>query len=193
MSLLRTTCLCIALIGAGFSAGCREPQTRAVATEPLCLPDVSVTEVLAAAEQTLGRMHFEIEKLDREHGFVRTRPLRGAQFFEFWRSDNVDAASASEANLHTIRRTAEMHVTRDANRTCVECTVAVQRLSLPESQVASTSQAYMMHSRSSPSMQRLELNPGQRRGMAWIDVGNDDLLAAEILKRMTRILQNPEE
>jgi hypothetical protein len=147
-----------------------------------------VADVVAAAAETLGRMHFDIEKLDPERGFVRARPLRGAQFFELWRSDNVDAA---EANLHTIRRVAELHVARNGGRTCVECEVAVQRLSLPENEVASTSQAYMMHSRSSPSMQRLELGPNRRRGLTWIDLGNDDLLAAEILGRVARIVNNP--
>jgi hypothetical protein len=191
MSLSRKIRLFTALAGVAALAGCREPQARPAAREPLCLPEASVAEVVAAAGETLGRMHFEIEKLDAERGFVRTRPLRGAQFFELWRSDNVNAASAAEANLHTIRRVAELHVARDDGRTCVECEVAVQRLSLPENEVASTSQAYMMHSRSSPSMQRLELGPEQRRGLAWIDLGNDDLLAAEILGRLARIVNNP--
>lgn len=193
MSLSRTIRLFTALAGVAVLTGCSEPQTRPAAREPLCLPDASVAEVVAAAAETLGRMHFDIEKLDPERGFVRTRPLRGAQFFELWRSDNVNAASAAEANLHTIRRVAELRVARDAGRTCVECDVAVQRLSLPENEVASTSQAYMVHSRSSPSMQRLELGPNQRRGLAWIDLGNDDLLAAEILGRVARALNDPEE
>jgi hypothetical protein len=41
-----------------------------------------------------------------------------------------------------------------------------------------------MFSRSSPSLQRLELYPEQRKNMVWLDLDNDVLLAEEILGRI---------
>jgi hypothetical protein len=41
-----------------------------------------------------------------------------------------------------------------------------------------------MFSDSERSMQRLELNPKQRAGMAWIDLGRDGRLETEILKQI---------
>ena len=67
-----------------------------------------------AAERVLTRMHFAIEKLDAEQGVVKTRPLRGAQFFEFWRSDNVSSYDCEEANLQSVRRTVELRVKKEA-------------------------------------------------------------------------------
>jgi hypothetical protein len=144
-------------------------------------------------------MHFAIEKLDAEQGLVRTRPLRGAQFFEFWRSDNASTYSWEEANLQSVRRSVELRVrpedggqrTEDGNtpRLCIECTVSVQRLSLPPNEVTGTSEAYRIHSASVPTLQRIEVTPQQRRAMAWIDLGQDPDLAARILARVEQRLE----
>jgi hypothetical protein len=144
---------------------------------------------MQAAEQTLGEMHFAIAKLDAEQGIIRTQPLTGAQFFELWRSDNAAACSAAEANLHTVRRSVELKVAREDGRVCVRCAVAVQRLSLPENEVAGVSQTYQMHASSTAAIQRLALSPQQRQAMAWIDLGADGDLAARILSRIAARLQ----
>lgn len=175
-----------------FAAGCRSQGISRAPTRIVCEDDVTAVAVMQAAMEVLTGMHFPIEKLDAREGVVRTRPLRAAQFFEFWRSDNANPSGVAEANLHTIRRSVELRVTDDGGRLSVDCDVSVQRLSLPENKVASISQAYQMHTQSTPVLQRLEVSPQQQQGMAWMDLGKDPYLAAEILKRIAQRLKQPE-
>jgi hypothetical protein len=138
------------------------------------------------AEDVLAKMHFAIEKADVGSGVIRTRPLPGAQLFEFWRSDNVGADNCLQANLHTIRRTVELDVSQRGEELCIGCDVRVQRLSLPERDISSSARAYEMFSRSSPSLQTFEFHPEQSKGMAWVDLDKDMRLAAEILRRIEK-------
>lgn len=169
-------------------AGCAQPQ-REAATGQIHVPDIGKAEIMALAEDVLGQMHFTIEKADVITGLMRTRPLSGAQFFEFWRNDNVGPDNSLQANLHTIRRTVELNISQlvaepQAGQLCIGCNVRVQRLSIPERQISSSARAYEMFSRSSSSLQRLTLNPQQQKNMAWIDLDKDVLLAEEILRRI---------
>jgi len=163
--------------------GCAEQQ-QFKAVEQICVPDTGKAEAMQAAEDVLGKMHFTIDKADAEQGLIRTKPLPGAQIFEFWRSDNVGAFNSAEANLHSIRRVAELDITRQGGQLYIGCNVKVSRLSLPEHQISSSARAYQMFSQSSPAMQILALHPQQKKGMAWVDLGNDTRLATEILKRI---------
>ena len=176
-------------------AGCATPRPQA--TEPeqdaLRLSNVSILDAMTTAQDVLGRMHFVIEKADTQQGFIRTKPLSGAQFLEFWRSDNVGPIQTLEANLHTLRRSVERSFRPGPDHLAIDCAVKVQRLSLPENEVASVSQAYRMHSRSTATVQRLELEPWQEEGLAWIDLGDDPLLAQRILKRIARNFQQGQE
>jgi hypothetical protein len=165
---------------------------------------ISIADLMEVAEDVLSGMHFTIEKADARSGIVRTRPLAGAQFFEFWRSDNVGADNTIAANLHTIRRTVILNISpapvavqgsRQDEEPCtatgtgeirIGCEVQAQRLSLPERQVSSSARVYGMFSLSSPSLQRLQINPEQAKEIAWIDLGRDSRLEAEILKRIEK-------
>jgi len=167
-------------------AGCAQPQSTVPKEGPLCLSDIGMADAMNAAETTLRRMHFAIEKADPVRGIIRTKPLTGAQFFELWRSDNVGVAQTTEASIHTIRRSVELQVRPAEGQVRIECSVQVQRLSLPENEVASVSQAYRMYSKSTPTLQRLELEPGQKEQLAWIDMGEDPALAKRILKRIAQ-------
>jgi hypothetical protein len=119
-----------------------------------------------------------------QQGIIRTRPLPGAQFFEFWRSDNVGTENSVEANLHSLRRAAELSLTEQNAQLCIGCNVKVQRLSLPEFEVSSSSRAYEMFSKSTAKMQELILHHEQEREMEWLDMGQDTRLSTEILKRI---------
>jgi hypothetical protein len=192
-----------------MAAGCtQQPLTRQAPTRIKLTDsylhaeqnhDFHKAELMKAAEDVLTGMHFTIEKADVENGIIRTRPLPGAQFFELWRSDNVGADNAFAANLHTIRRTVTLNITqqnlpgddRRHNELQIGCDVHVQRLSLPTRQVSSSARVYGMFSRSSPSLQKLQLTPQQKKQMEWIDLGRDSQLEAEILKRIeTQILRH---
>lgn len=164
-------------------AGCAK-QEQLKTVKQFCAHDTNKLAVMQAAEDVLGEMQFTIEKSDVGQGLIKTRPLAGAQLFEFWRSDNFGTFNWAEANLHSIRRTVVLDISQQGEKLCIGCNVKAQRLSLPEQQISSSAQAYAMFSRSCPSMQKLELNPEQKRGMAWVGLGQDDRLATEILKRI---------
>jgi uncharacterized protein YcfL len=166
-----------------FLSGCASQQ-QFEAIEQICIPNLERQAAMQAAEDVLGDMHFTIAKLDDRSGYIKTGPLTAAQWFEFWRSDNVGAFNAAEANLHSIRRTVELNIEQQDEKLCVGCEVNVQRLSIPEYEVTSSSQAYAMFSASKPSMQRLELRPEQKRAIVWVDLGRDTILETEILKRI---------
>jgi hypothetical protein len=176
-------------------AGCTPAHRVAPAAtdEPLCAEGISTTDAVAAVTTVLSAMRFSIDKADPDAGVIRTLPLRAGQFFEPWRRDNVGASGVAEANLHTIRRRVELRVDAQNGRVCIDCAVIVQRLTLPEVPVASVSQTYRMHSRSSSIIQRLELYPGQLRAMDWIDLGDDPLLRAEILERIGHQIDRDKE
>jgi hypothetical protein len=167
-----------------FLTGCE--QQHEVVTEQIFLPDIGNDKVMEIAEDVLTEMHFTIEKADVESGFIKTRPLSGAQFFEFWRSDNVGVENSLQANLHTIRRTVELDLSPRGEQLCITCNVQVQRLSLPERDVSSSARAYEMFSTSSSSLQTLTLGPEQKKNIAWVDLDKDMQLATEILKRIEK-------
>ena len=165
------------------AAGCAQPQRQTTAGEIL-VPDIGRAETMALVEDVLANMHFTIEKADIQSGIIRTRPLSGAQFFELWRSDNVGPDNSFQANLHTIRRIAELDISQNAGQLRIGCVVRVQRLSLPEREIGSSARGYEMFSRSSSLVQRLELHPEQEKNLAWIELRNDVPLAKEILSRI---------
>ncbi len=191
----------LSLLGCGGQNAVPPPTTQIV-----CEDGVTAAEAVQAAASVLTRMHFSLEKMDAEAGVVRTRPLRGAQFFEFWRSDNASVSDTEEASVQSIRRIVEVRVrtedrgqrTEDgsayslqptASGLCVSCAVAVQRLSIPESEVAGDSEAYRINVGRTPALQRLWLSPQQQQRMTWIDLGEDPDLAAKILARVEQELQ----
>ena len=178
--------LCVSCAAVMFFAGCGGRQ-QFKEVKQICVEGLEETKAVQAAEDVLGEMHFAIDKADAKEGFLRTRPLSGAQFFEFWRKDNVGAFNFAQANLQSIQRIAEVNISRQGSQLCVNCSVKVQRLSLPERrQVTSTARAYEMFSRSDQMVQRLEINPEQRKQMSWVDLGDDPELAAEVLNRLEK-------
>jgi len=146
---------------------------------------IGTADLMEIAKDVLANMYFTIEKADVESGLIRTRPLPGAQIFEFWRSDNAGADNTLAANLHTIRRTVTLDISQEGGELRIGCNVQAQRLSLPERQAGSSStRVYGMFSQSNASLQRLKLNPEQKEEMNWIDLSSDKRLATEILKRI---------
>jgi hypothetical protein len=172
------------LAAVSAAAGCARQQ--ASAPPPLKIRNMSKANVVAAAEDVLTRMHFAIEKADADAGYVKTRPLRGGQWFEFWRSDNASAYQGAQANVQSLQRTAEVNVSEIPGGVRVDCAVSVRRLSLPENDQVTMSRAAAMFTTSTGSLQRLEVNPDQAAGMEWIDLGPDGALAARILERIQK-------
>ena len=139
---------------------------------------------MQAAQDTLIDLHFTIEKADPKTGPIRSHPLSGAQFFEFWRKDSVGSFNKKEANFHSIQRMAMLQVSKKGEDTCIECEVTTQRLNLPEYEVSNSARAYAMFTESSASLQRIKLKEEQQAGVAWLDMGKDGALAAKITERI---------
>ncbi len=186
---LSSVVFCVFLAGCapGAKPGPHRSDVAAQAgTERICLADVQKAAAMQVAEDVLAKMHFIIEKADADAGLVRTRPLTGAQFFEFWRTDSVGGFNSTEANLHSIRRTLELRLTKEGQELCIDCDARTQRLNLPEQEVTSSARAYELFSMSGSSLQRMQLNPAQKTGIAWVDLGRDRGLALEVLGRIQR-------
>ena len=175
-------CLCALMACALFWAGCAQQQYETI--NQICPSGINKEQAMRIAEDCLGELHFSIAKSDADLGFIKTRPLTGAQFFEFWRKDNVGSFSSAEANLHTIRRIAELNITRQNTQLCIHCNVDTQRMRLPEREIRSQARPYNLFSQSGSSWQILKLNPDQKQDMTWIDLGNDDKLTTVILKQI---------
>ena len=187
--LCKYTLMTCALIAAGCAQQPSAPFAVKVKVQGSALyieqdQGIGTADLMEVAEDVLANMYFTIDKADTDSGLIRTRPLPGAQFFEFWRSDNAGTDNTLAANLHTIRRTVTLDISQEGQDLRIGCNVQAQRLSLPERQVSSSARIYRMFSRSSQSLQKLKLNPEQKKEMAWIDLDRDSRLEAEILKRI---------
>lgn len=168
-------------------AGCgKERQYKPV--EQICIANPDKAAVMQAAQDVLSDMHFTIDKADAGEGYIRTYPLPGAQFFEFWRSDSVGSFNSAESNLHSIRRTAELNISRQNGQMCIRCNVKTQRLELSERKVSGSKGVPQMFSKTKSSLQRLELDDEQKKNMAWVDLGRDSRLETEILKRIEKTI-----
>jgi hypothetical protein len=161
--------LCVLML-----AGCAQKQ-KYETVEQIYVPDMDKTEAMQIAEDALAKMHFTIEKADYESGIIRTKPLPAAQFFEFWRSDNIGAYNAAEANLHSIRRIVELHISQQDTKLSIDCDVQVQRLNLPVSRESGK----RLSSQRPARLTRIT-------GATWTDLGKDAKLATKILKRIQK-------
>jgi len=164
-------------------SGCSNNQQ--VSDSAISTETNEVARTIQAAEDVLIKMHFDIAKSDYSEGYIRTRPLAGAQFFEFWRSDNVGFDNQLLSNMHSIRRIVELNITDSNGDVNTDCKVHVQRLSIPQREITGSSQAYQVFTRSSLSFQRLELYPEQEKDMEWLDLDRDSKLEEEILNRIS--------
>jgi len=159
--------------------GCAKQQ-RYATIDQISISNIDKTESMQIAEDVLAKMHFTIEKADYENGIIKTRPLPGAQFFEFWRSDNVGASNTLEANIHSIRRIVELHINQAAtDRLSIDCNVQVQRLNLP------------IPRKSDEPLPSQNLEKLTRTAKAeWADLDKDTKLATRILKRIEKQIRN---
>ena len=142
-----------------------------------------------AARTVLEKMRFELEKDDPQAHYMRTRPLSGAQFFEFWRHDNASALSAAQANLHSIRRIVELQFTPENMTTCIQCSVQVLRLSMPEQPLEGTGRRGGIYTESNSREQTLEVDSDKRKQIEWLDAGTDASLEQKILTMIQEQIQ----
>ena len=131
-----------------------------------------------------------IEKFDADALYIRTRPLSGAQFFEFWRKDNASGPAKAQANLHSIRRVAELEFSsQEGTITCVECRVKVFRLSVPERPIQGAIHFGGQYTKSHNRQQTLEIDSDRAENIEWLDAGPDHDLERRILEYIQRDIQ----
>lgn len=174
--------LFILVCGLGvLSAGCAK-QEQFTAIEKICVSGADKAEVMQTTEAVLSKMLFTVSKFDVESGVIRTRPLSSAQFFEFWRKDTVGEFNQAEANLHSVRRTIDLNVSRQNAQICVECNAIVERLSLSDHEdTRGRTQKYDKFSGQRISTRSLRLDSEEK---SWLDMGRDARLETEILKQI---------
>ncbi|MFH1370446.1 MAG: hypothetical protein ABII09_04075 [Planctomycetota bacterium] len=178
-AIIKEAVFCVIML---YLWGCAE--NKYVKTEErLCVPGATKAEAMTAAKGVLANMHFKIEKFDLEAGYIRTLPLAGAQSFELWRTDSVGGFNRAEADLHSIRRMVELEVSQQAGQLCINCNATTQRLSIASEQGSGRSYKAMT---GQTSIQ--EISREQKSNMTWIDLGRDDQLETEILKRIEKRL-----
>lgn len=97
-------------------AGCTPKHTK-----PIVQPPQPVTEAErqfeayweGALEVLRGNpYHFTVDLQDRRRGLIRTEPMVGKQFFEFWRSDAASDFDLIESTLQTVYIVANVKITR---------------------------------------------------------------------------------
>lgn len=177
-----STVVCIALC---FLAGCGSNGQNEI-TEKICFGGIKKSQAMEVGQEILGRLHFAVAKVDADSGYIRSRPLAGAQFFEFWRKDNVGRFNSAEANLHSIRRTVELNVTELEAKVCIDCDVNVQRLSLSDPGISERSVGRNSLSQTRAGTAKMGLN---YKNKTWIDLENDKKLASLILKQIENRLE----
>jgi len=166
-------------------AGCAQNR-YANPIDKLCPAGTDKSKAMSACEQVLAEMHFPIEKFDVNAGYIRTGTLSGSQSFEFWRSDSVGSFNQTESDFQSIRRAVEINISEEPNQLCINCTTNTQRLSLPQSQIATDQQTVMAYQQK--DTKNLKLSHEQKVTPSWTDLGRDNQLETEILKRVEKQL-----
>ena len=170
-------------------SGCAS-QGQVSSTESLCIPGSSAEGCMEAASDALKSVRFEIEKYDEKAGYIRTRPLSGGQFFEFWKHDNASAYAAAQSNFQSVQRTVEIEISPRGSETCVRCSVQVKQLSVPERPICSMLLLpRSMTEASSKADQALMMTPERAAQVEWLDAGYDRALESKILRKIKNKLK----
>lgn len=173
---LLTVCVMI------FFAGCGGNQKAGMVNE-ITLTNMNKQQVVEISQDVLRDFNFSIAKEDVNTGYIRTRPLTGGQFFEFWRKDNADSRDVLESSIQDIRRTAQVNIRQADGKLAVNCVVKVQRLYLPQMSAENAGMRFDRITGQRIRTTELSLNIDTKT-ITWIDLPDDAKLSAEILKKI---------
>lgn len=168
-------------------AGCRSasPTTYASTREISVAPaSEEFDRVWQAAQETLRRHRFVLDRVDHREGLVTTLPEGSQHFFEFWRHDVNTARDFWESVLNPIRRWVEVRITAegDSDRHVVEVVVHKERLSAPDRQFNSSGAAYQYFGESLPSTMGIERVTHKHN--RWLDLGRDAAMEDYLVRRI---------
>jgi len=168
-------------------SGCinMEPNAQ-FSTQSIALANRSleVDQLWNAANETLRRHRFQLDRVDRRSGVITTIPLTSQSIVEFWRHDVDTWQDLWESTLNPLRRKVTINFGRDENGNWTSIAVAVnkQRLSSPDRQFNSTGAAYRYFGTSLPSTTgKVDLSDKDDR---WIDEGSDPAMEDYLLRKI---------
>lgn len=177
---------CLSIILCGLLGGCQNAQSAGKQRALARSSSDTKTHIVRAAQEVLREMAFEIEKVDTDAGYLRTRPLRAGQFFEVWRRDNASWPTYARANLDTLRRIVEIQVREDNQ---IECAVILEKLYIPAVALRGATQYGHLYTRSRhSSILSLTLEPQLAQNAEWIGLGPDEPLQQRILQQIQKKL-----
>ena len=152
-------------------------------SQKVAVPDrsVDVNEVWQAAQETLRRHRFRLDRVDYRAGIITTMPVASQHFFEFWRHDVATWPDLWEATLNPSRRWVEVTMTRDGENSWNGLGIVVhkERLSSPDRQFNSTGAAYQYFGDSLPSTTGSLRVTGEE--VVWLDQGRDPAMEEQLL------------
>ena len=171
--LLLISCVC----------GCSS-SVKVTPGKPLCVLFKDKERFMEVCEDVLHGMSFDVEKYDVKSGYIKTRPLRGGQFFEFWRRDNVGSGNTAEANIQSVLQTVELRIFPSGAEFCVSCQTQTRRLSIPEEEIVGFTENPGIFTGGTLTMQKLR--PKNIRDLEWVETGPDHALENRILERIDK-------
>lgn len=165
--------------------GCLGPRrddyqsSRGVAiADPSALADT----VWEAAQDTLRRHRYRLDRIDRRAGVITTMPETSQTLFEFWRRDVDTWPDLLEATLNPLRRRAEVRVTRGDDGAWSEIAVVVhkERFSSPDRMFNSTGAAYQYFGSNLPSTTGIDQLTTEHD--VWLGEGRDPAMEEHLLR-----------
>jgi len=175
----------------GIGAGCAARHDRVLNSShqwPVAESADTQDRVWEAAKETIRRLGYRLDRVDRQAGVMNTLPEMSQQLFEFWRHDVDTPQDLWESAFNPIRRriTITMKTSQDQpGQLKLEVAVTKQRLSSLDRQFNSTIAAYQYFGNELPAttgQQQITQADDQ-----WIDKGRDpameDYLLRQILSR----------
>ena len=138
-----------------------------------------------AAQETLRRHRFQLDRVDRREGVITTLPVTSQHIFEFWRHDVATWSDLCESTLNPIRRSAEVtlgHGDDESSWNQLAVVVRKERLSSPDRQFNSTGAAQQYFGDSLPSTTGIVRVTAEHE--TWLDMGRDPAMEQHLLNKI---------
>ena len=161
--------------------GPRKAEYRSVQQLSVSDPSEEADRLWEAAQETLRRHRFRLDRVDRRAGVITTMPVISQHLLEFWRHDVDTRSDLWESTLNPIRRWVEVSVSPNEDRRWQQLAVVVhkERLSSPDRQFNSTGAAYQYFGDSLPSTTGLARVTAEYD--VWLDEGRDPAMEERLL------------
>ncbi len=172
-------CLC------GLTSGCAFGRPPAVAGNPIFVPASNEDQLW---ERTVDVVHdyFDIARESRmvgsQPGVIETRYKVGSGILEPWQRDSYGLENRFESTVQSMRRMARISVTPAQGGYLVGIEVYKEIEDLPG--VAYNTAGGATFPMSNPLRRDLDLVTGQSSPSGWVSRGRDEVLEAEMLRRM---------